>query len=271
MARARNIKPGFFKNEELVEVPFETRLLFIGLWTLADREGRLEDRPKRIKMEVFPVDSVDIDKCLNELQSHGFILRYSVDGVGYIQVLAFNKHQNPHKTERDSTIPPPALNGSPTVNAPLEHDANRAESLFTDSPNEDSPTQGADAPGVVDPPSPNPPRYTSDFETFWKAYPTGHGVKKQAFDAWRKIPAADRQSVMDGLEAWKVCDRWQRGFVKDAQRWLRDRQWDDDPPAAPPNVMTVHQGGAPNPNKRGGYTAGELIQMAREEYARESS
>ena len=49
MARARNIKPGFFKNEFLAEMPCEVRLLFIGLWTLADREGRLEDRPKRIK------------------------------------------------------------------------------------------------------------------------------------------------------------------------------------------------------------------------------
>ena len=53
MARARNIKPGFFKNEFLADLPFETRLLFIGLWTLADREGRLEDRPRKIKMELF--------------------------------------------------------------------------------------------------------------------------------------------------------------------------------------------------------------------------
>ena len=61
MARARNIKPSFFTNEDLVELPFEDRLLFIGLWTLADREGRLEDRPKRIKMAVFPADNVDVD------------------------------------------------------------------------------------------------------------------------------------------------------------------------------------------------------------------
>ena len=54
MARARNIKPGFFKNELLAEMPPETRLLFMGLWCLADREGRFEDRPKKIKMELFP-------------------------------------------------------------------------------------------------------------------------------------------------------------------------------------------------------------------------
>ena len=41
MARARNIKPGFFRNADLAELTFEARLLFIGLWTLADSEGRL--------------------------------------------------------------------------------------------------------------------------------------------------------------------------------------------------------------------------------------
>jgi hypothetical protein len=69
MARARNIKPSFFTNEELVELPFSTRLLFIGLWTLADREGRLEDRPKRIKMAIFPADNIDVDAALGELES----------------------------------------------------------------------------------------------------------------------------------------------------------------------------------------------------------
>ncbi|WP_461949107.1 hypothetical protein ACOKPE_14565 [Acinetobacter baumannii] len=49
MARSRNIKPSFFMNEDIIELPYEARLLFIGLWTLADREGRLENRPKKIK------------------------------------------------------------------------------------------------------------------------------------------------------------------------------------------------------------------------------
>ena len=61
MARARNIKPGFFRNADLAELPIEARLLFIGLWTIADREGRMEDRPKQIKMELFPADSLDCD------------------------------------------------------------------------------------------------------------------------------------------------------------------------------------------------------------------
>ena len=107
MARARNIKPAFFKNEVLAEMPMEARMLFIGLWTLADREGRLEDRPKRIKMELFPYDSFDVDPMLSRLQEDGFLTRYDVGGVRFIQIENFVKHQDPHYKEKASEIPPP--------------------------------------------------------------------------------------------------------------------------------------------------------------------
>jgi hypothetical protein len=64
MARARNIKPGFFLNDELAECEPLARLLFAGLWCIADREGRLEDKPKRIKVEILPYDDCDIDYLL---------------------------------------------------------------------------------------------------------------------------------------------------------------------------------------------------------------
>ena len=105
MARARNIKPAFFKNADLAETAYESRLLFAGLWTLADREGRLLDRPKQIKMEIFPADNVDVDVCLNQLAEHGFIKRYTADGKKIIQVVNFAKHQTPHSKEADSELP----------------------------------------------------------------------------------------------------------------------------------------------------------------------
>ncbi len=105
MARARNIKPGFFKNEVLVELPIFVRLLFTGLWTLADREGRIEDRPKRIKLELFPYDDENVDAALNTLAESGFITRYEASGVKVIQITNFLKHQTPHGTEKDSELP----------------------------------------------------------------------------------------------------------------------------------------------------------------------
>ena len=105
--RARNIKPGFFKNEELSECSPWARLCFIGLWQLADREGRLEDRPKRIKGELFAFECFDVEPLLDELALHGFIVRYAIGGRRLIQVSQFHRHQSPHHMERPSVLPPP--------------------------------------------------------------------------------------------------------------------------------------------------------------------
>ncbi len=126
MARSRNIKPGFFTNEELADLPFAYRLLFIGLWTVCDKDGKCEDRPKKIKMEVFPADDVDVDAGLCALQSSGFIERYEVDGKRYLRVLAWAKHQTPHVRESASAIPNPCLG---TAKAVPKHDLGSAEAL----------------------------------------------------------------------------------------------------------------------------------------------
>jgi hypothetical protein len=99
--RARNIKPGFFLNAELSEVCFPSRLLFIGLWCYADKEGRFEWKPKQIKATIFPYDNVNIEKLLKNLLSLNVITCH--DGVGYVE--NFKKHQNPHPHEAKSILP----------------------------------------------------------------------------------------------------------------------------------------------------------------------
>lgn len=111
MARIRYLKPDFFRDEDLAELPHWIRLLYAGLWSIADKEGRLEDRPKRIKIDIFPYDKVDIAEGLDKLvatKSSGrpYIQRYEVEGECYIQIIKWHDHQKPHHTERDSIIPP---------------------------------------------------------------------------------------------------------------------------------------------------------------------
>ncbi|MEY2854630.1 MAG: hypothetical protein RL030_1762 [Pseudomonadota bacterium] len=120
MARSRNIKPGFFANDKLGELPPLARLLFAGLWTISDRDGRTEDRPKRIKAEVLPYDDCDGDALLQSLHDAGFILRYSVADIRVIQVLAWDKHQNPHVKEVPSTLPAPDKHQTSMVLEPCE-------------------------------------------------------------------------------------------------------------------------------------------------------
>ncbi len=142
MARARNIKPSLFKNEVLGEADPLLTILFQGLWCLADRDGRLEDRPKRIKAEIFPYREIhDINGYLTELEQLGFIDRYETENTPVIQVINFAKHQSPHKTEKPSELPakpatervtckPPLNNGSVTVKESLIPDSLIPDSLI---------------------------------------------------------------------------------------------------------------------------------------------
>jgi hypothetical protein len=118
MARIRSIKPDFFLDDEVAGLHPLTRILFIGLWCLADKAGRLEDKPQKIKVQILPYDKHDIDSELNTLAKLRFIIRYESEGRRYIQVSSFMKHQRVHHTEKESDIPP--CNGEITVIEPVQ-------------------------------------------------------------------------------------------------------------------------------------------------------
>lgn len=101
MARSRNIKPSFFTNDVLAENDPLGRLLFIGLWTLADHNGNLEWRAKRVKAQILPYDNCDVEALAINLDKSGFIRFYSVGGQTYLNIPTFTDHQNPHKNERE--------------------------------------------------------------------------------------------------------------------------------------------------------------------------
>lgn len=138
MARARNIKPGFFTNELLGTYEPIIPLLFAGLWCLADKDGILEDRPLRIKAELFPYrDSLDINGYLTVLERDGFVVRYVVERKAYIQVCNFAQHQHPHHTEKAKGYPGPnqADQGSEQKQTltPLSTGDTPSDSLIPDS------------------------------------------------------------------------------------------------------------------------------------------
>lgn len=121
--RSRNIKPGFFKNDLLAECDPLARILFTGLWCMADREGRVEYRTKKIKVELLPYDNCNIEKLINQLTSKNFITVYSISGCNYIEINNFLKHQTPHIKEQASTIPAPDKNQSNTSQESLIPDS----------------------------------------------------------------------------------------------------------------------------------------------------
>jgi len=111
-----------FTDEDVGDLSFEARWLFAGLFTQADREGRLEDRPRKLKVELMAYDSVNVEHLLRELAEARFITRYEAEGKRYIHIRTFWKHQHFHIKEPPSTLPePPAPceNGASTVLEPV--------------------------------------------------------------------------------------------------------------------------------------------------------
>ncbi len=113
------MKPAFFDDEDLAAVSHSARLLFVALWQLADCEGRLEDRPLRIRAYAFPYEAaVDVESLLAELarlKVHGngaCITRYEVDGRKLLQVNTLGKHQNFHPNEKPAGFPAPPQGSS---------------------------------------------------------------------------------------------------------------------------------------------------------------
>lgn len=221
--RARNIKPGFYKNPNLVECSLGARLLAPGLWMMADREGRLLDRPKHIKMEIFPADNLDINELLSELHIHQHILRYEIDGLKYIQILGFIDHQAPHFTEKPSLIPSPnsedfRKKSSSSQNIPkaLPPDSLIPDSLIPDSRN--------------NPPQKTKNNYSNEFEEFWKIYPKNGASKSEAYKSWCKaIDLIDNPVLIIAAVAPYAAYTKAKGIdVAHATTWLNQHRWEVD-------------------------------------------
>lgn len=211
MARIRSIKPQFFLNEEVSALPYEWRLLFAGLWTQADRDGRLEDRPHRLKAALFPYDDLNIDHGLGSLVNAGLINRYERNGQRLISIPKWSKHQKPHVREPLSEIPPP--DDQKQCPAPDEPGG----SLILDP----DPDQGRSTDALL-----------ARFEAFWAVYPR-HVAKDAARKVWVKLApdAALAEVIVARVQEHAASPQWRKDggqFVPHARTWLNQRRWEDE-------------------------------------------
>ena len=237
MARARNIKPAIMDNEELAELDPLTRLLFIYLWMLADRDGKLEDRPKRIAAQALPYDrAADVGAMLDDLHKAGFIARYEAQGTACIQIINFAKHQTPHVREQASELP---CVGVATAKEVREHSLGSDEtsprspdSLIPDSLIPDS------VPGA--PVAVAPPPTSAKKRTAKTPIPEGFSVSERV-STWATEKGFDR--LAEHLDAFKrkavakgyTYASWDDAFMEAIREdWakLRGRDAASQPPRA---------------------------------------
>jgi len=92
--RIRTLKPEFWSDEKLSLLDPLTRLVFLGLISMADDYGRLVDNVKLLDGQLFPNTDDSCRAPLELLARIGRIVRYrAASGQSVIQVMHWTRHQ----------------------------------------------------------------------------------------------------------------------------------------------------------------------------------
>ena len=97
MARKRMVDPSIWQSEDFSKLSTLAKLVFIGLFSLADDEGRGRANPTYLKSSLFPYNenlrSTDIEKTLSEISSNMSVVFYECNGSSYYSLLSWYTFQ----------------------------------------------------------------------------------------------------------------------------------------------------------------------------------
>ncbi|MDR5727937.1 MAG: hypothetical protein RB191_10980 [Terriglobia bacterium] len=110
MARIRTVKPELAAHEGMFDLERDTglpiRFAWVMLFTVADREGRFQWRPRTLKAQILPHDEIDFSRVLDAWVTRAFVIKYRVGDAWYGCIPTFLKHQVINNRESGSTLPP---------------------------------------------------------------------------------------------------------------------------------------------------------------------
>jgi hypothetical protein len=217
MARIRTIKPEFFTSEDIVSLTPLARLFYVSLWCEADREGRLEWKPKTFKLRYLPGDDCSVDALGQELIDIGLVRLYEVDGKVYAEIPSFTKHQIINNRESESQIPARVHHASTTRKPRVPAEGKGREGKEGDSaePQCDStPTSSTATPAVA---------------TIPLVDKTEFVVTQPMVDEWAQtFPAVDVVAALRRMRTWCTANPAQKKTARGVQsfvvRWLSKEQ-----------------------------------------------
>lgn len=199
------------------------RLLFIGLITLGDDDGRLKGSPALIRSQIFPYDDdikvADVAKMLVEIEAQKLVIGYEVEGEQCYFHPKWEEYQHIREDRRrESNIPAPTLDFLP-VSTNGQPKGNR---LATKRPLNISKDNINKVNIIKD----------MAFQTFWEKYPRKVS-KKSAWKAWQKINFTDEVGgkIMKGLEAACESEQWVKDdgrYIPHPATWLNGERWEDE-------------------------------------------
>lgn len=158
MARIRSVKPDYWKSEDIAQLSWDARLVFIALWSYVDDNGVGRDNERLITAELFALEEdpaatiAKVSRILDELSRGLRITRYTHEGKAYLYVNGWehqridrpNKPRYPLPTDDGCT---PLTSG----NMDSREDAAQPSRKSRDTPSSGAVEQGNRGTGEVPP------------------------------------------------------------------------------------------------------------------------
>lgn len=231
MARIRTIKPDFWTDGNMVKLSPFARLLYIGIWnfTLCDH-GHVADDAMKLKLQILPMDDVDIEALLAEVMDQGRVTRVIAgDGRTYLHVKRFEDHQ---KIDPRWKTRCPACAQQDSL-APAETPVSLGELIETPelSPALPPGREGMGRESKKTSSSPAAP--SMEFDQFWEQYPrkVGKLAAQKAFSRATKLTTVETiNSALRNLQ--KEMRGKDQQFIPHPATWLNQGRWDDEPTRA---------------------------------------
>ena len=97
MSRIRTIKPDFWEDEKVGQLPIPCRLFFIGCWNFADDFGVIKGNAALLKSQIFPYDEnlrvSEIKKWIDALVNARMLIPIIHAEESYYIIRTFRSHQ----------------------------------------------------------------------------------------------------------------------------------------------------------------------------------
>jgi hypothetical protein len=224
MARIRTIKPEIWLSPQVMNLSLPARLLFIGLITQADDQGRGIADPRRLKAAVLPADDVtasQVEEWLREIAAQRLAVLYESTAHGRLYSLpSWFQHQSINKP-KSSAYPPvpgvvPDADGSDTEGIPDEYRTSPGGSEGKGTEGKGARAQARATPARSPDPAKPPEVQGLDVEAWarWLSYrrDIGKPIKAASAEA-----AARKLAAFGGLQAsvveQSVAAGWQGLFA----------------------------------------------------------
>lgn len=226
----RILKESICTSESLRGLTAEEERFFYRLLVACDDFGRFDARLAVLRARCFPlllaeISEAKVARWLEGLVRAELVRTYVIDGHPYLEVVAWDKHQQVRAKRSKFPAPDRICNQ-------VQADADNSPRIRNPNPDPDPKRESesearseSTARAVV------PLRVDDGFGAFWAAYPVKKD-KQAAERAWRKLgPDPPLQArMLEAIRTLAALDSdWRRGFVPHPTTFVNGRRWEDEP------------------------------------------